>query len=128
MTTDLWMLLGSVALTLALIVGSATPTLLGHPRWALGNRDDPHPGRAGATARAHRTSENMKENLVLFAILVLIVHVAGKASSLSALGAQVFLGARVVHAVLYIVGVPYVRTLAWMVGISGMLMVTAALF
>ena len=65
----------------------------------------------------------MNENLPLFAALVLVVHVAGKANETSALGAQVFFYARVVHTVIYAFGVPYVRTFVWAVSVVGMGMV-----
>ena len=127
MTTDLWMLVASVALTWLLIVGTATPSLLGDPKWAAGNRDESRESSQGWQARLRRASANMNENLVLFAALVLVVSVAGKANATSALGAQVFFGARIAHAVIYVAGVPYLRTLAWAVSIAGMFMIASAL-
>ena len=63
-----------------------------------GNRDGFVPeGMAGRTQRAHR---NMLENLPLFAALVLIVHVAGLSNDLTVLGAQIFLFAQLVYAVI----------------------------
>ncbi len=127
MTTDLWMLLGSVVLTWALMMISSAPTLLKHPLWALGNRDEARPAESDWQKRWRRTSKNMKENLPLFAILVLVVHVLGKANSTTALGAEVFLGARVAHAAVYMIGVPYLRTAIWAVSIAGMVMIASVL-
>lgn len=127
MTTDLWMLAASVALAWLLIVGSAAPGLLGDPKYTLGNRDEAREAPTGWNARMRRTSANMNENLLLFAVLVLVAHVAGKANATTALGAEIFLAARVAHAVIYVGGIPYVRTLAWAVGVVGMFMVGAAL-
>jgi len=128
MTTDLWMLIVAVALHWALIVGSATPTLLKAPRWALGNRDTPGPPESDFQRRLRRSERNLAENLPLFAALVLVVHVAGRASPSSALGAQIFVGARLVHALLYSSGIPYLRTALWAVSVVGMAMVGLALF
>jgi uncharacterized MAPEG superfamily protein len=122
------MLVASVVLTWLLLVVAAAPTLLTAPRWALGSRDEPHEPLRGWLARAQRTSANMNENLPLFAALVLVVHVAGKADASSALGAQIFFFSRLVHAAVYIAGIPYLRTLVWGVSIAGLFMVGYALF
>jgi len=65
----------------------------------------------------------MQENIAIFAILVLIAHVAGVADSQTALGAKIFLGARVVHGVVYMAGVPGLRTTTWAVSVGGMAMI-----
>ena len=69
----------------------------------------------------------MLENLPLFAILVLVAHVSGQSDAMSATGSQIFLGGRVAHGVIYIAGVPGLRTLAWAVSIVGMAMVGASI-
>ena len=126
MTTDLWMLVAAVGLTWALIMVAATPSVAKNPTWAVGNREAPLAVPAWAE-RAKRTSANMQENLPLFTALVLVAHVSGQADSLSALGAQIFVGARVVHAGIYIAGVPMIRTLVWLVSVVGMGMIAASL-
>ena len=65
--------------------------------------------------RAYRAHLNMVENLPVFAALVLVAHVAGEASTLTATAAMVFFWARVAHAVVFFGGWPYVRTLAFAV-------------
>jgi uncharacterized MAPEG superfamily protein len=44
------------------------------------------------------------------------------------LAAQLFFYARLAHAALYLTGVPWIRPLAWGVGIVGTVMVFVALF
>lgn len=128
MTTDLWMLVATVALTWVLIMGEATLTILAHgPVAAGGNREDLETPEDGLHGRMKRLVANILENLPLFASLVLVAHVSGQADSTSALGAQIFVGARVVHAGLYIAGIPMARTVVWMVSIAGMMMVGASL-
>ncbi|MFT4624763.1 MAG: putative MAPEG superfamily protein [Myxococcota bacterium] len=127
MTTDLWMLAAAALLTWILIMADATPGILNNGiGWASGNRDVT-PDPEGLHGRLHRASENMKENLPLFAVLVLVVHVAGEADPTSAIGAQVFVCARVLHAIVYAVGVPWLRTAVWGVSIVGMGMVASAM-
>jgi uncharacterized MAPEG superfamily protein len=70
----------------------------------------------------------MQEYLLLFAALVLVAHVANAAGSLSALGAQIFLYARVVYAVVYLIGVPWLRTGVWAVSVVGMVLIAVSIF
>jgi uncharacterized MAPEG superfamily protein len=74
-------------------------------------------GWGGRAARAHR---NMIENLVLFAILVLVAVVADKTNAMTLLGAQIFLYARIAYAAVYIAGLPWVRTAVWGVSVVGL--------
>jgi uncharacterized MAPEG superfamily protein len=77
-------------------------------------------GWAGRAARAHR---NMLESLVLFAALVLVAVAAGKTNDATAMGAQIFFWARLVYALVYIAGVPWLRTGVWAVSIVGLAMI-----
>ena len=77
-------------------------------------------GWGGRAARAHR---NMLENLVLFAVLVLVAVVAGKSNAMTLLGAQIFLGARIVYALVYIAGLPWIRTAVWGASVIGLAMI-----
>src|SRR6185436_20676316 len=77
-------------------------------------------GWGGRAARAHR---NMLENLVLFAILVLVAVIAGKTNSATLMGAQIFLAARIVYALVYIAGLPWLRTAVWGISIVGLAMI-----
>lgn len=77
-------------------------------------------GWGGRAARAHR---NMIENLVLFAALVLAAVAAGKTNDMTLLGAQIFLYARVAYALVYLVGLPWLRTGVWAVSVAGLAMI-----
>ena len=94
---------------------------------AFGNRDDL--GDASALAgRMDRAAKNMLENLLMFGLLALAAHVAGKgADPRVATGAALFFWARVVYAPLYWLGVKYLRTASWLAGVIGMAMITGAL-
>ncbi|MFN2427670.1 MAG: MAPEG family protein [Candidatus Binatia bacterium] len=124
MTTDLWMLV-STALLCMLIpnVGITGLALIpGGLPWGFGNRDTPFAVPAWIE-RARRAHMNMVENLAPFACLVLVAHVAGKADATTALGAQIFFVSRVAHAAIYIIGIPYLRTLAFVGGVIGEVMI-----
>jgi uncharacterized MAPEG superfamily protein len=128
MTNSPWMLVAASGLQWALIMLAASPRLLLNGlQWGFGNRETASLKLQGWADRAQRASNNLAENLVLFAVLVLVAHVAGKSGETTELGAMVFLGGRVAHAVVFIAGIPYVRTLSWAVSIVGMGIVASAL-
>lgn len=123
MKPELSLLLWAVVLTLAQAVIAVQGALMqvGLPTLA-GNRDGlPEiKGWGGRAARAHR---NMLENLVLFAALVLVAVVAGKTNAMTLLGAQIFLYARIAYALVYIAGVPWLRTGVWAVSVAGLVLI-----
>ncbi len=73
--------------------------------------------------RAHRAHLNLVENLGAFAALVLIAHLSGAASDLTALGARLFFWSRVIQIVVQFAGIPWLRTLAFFVGWIGNLII-----
>jgi uncharacterized MAPEG superfamily protein len=123
MTPELTYLIWSVALTviLALIAVSGAALQVGLPKLA-GNRES-MPEIKGWACRAYRAHQNMLENLILFAVLVLVAQIVGVHSSLTLLGAQLFFWARVAQAIVHIAGIPWVRTVAWLVSLAGLLMI-----
>jgi uncharacterized MAPEG superfamily protein len=65
----------------------------------------------------------MLESLVLFAALVLTAVAAGKTNSTTLLGAEIFVWARLAYAVVYLAGVPWLRTLVWFASVVGLAMI-----
>jgi uncharacterized MAPEG superfamily protein len=88
----------------------------------VGNRDN-MPEITGWAGRASRAHHNMTANLLLFAILVLVAQVTSKLDATTALAAQLFFWARLAYAIIYIVGLPWLRTAAWAVSVVGMVMI-----
>jgi len=123
MSPDLHYLLFSTILCFVqmLIAATGANTQVGLPTLA-GNRED-LPDMVGWAGRARRAHLNMIENLVLFAALVLIAAVAGKANATTAMGTMIFFWARLAYAVIYLIGIPWLRTLAWFVSVIGMAMI-----
>ena len=87
-----------------------------------GNREA-LPEIKGWGGRAARAQRNMLENLILFAILVLVAVIADKTNSATLMGAQIFLCARVVYALVYIAGIPWLRTAIWGLSVVGLAMI-----
>ncbi len=126
MTTELTMLVYSTLLLILLvgIQGAAATRQFGFTNLA-GNRDQTPPP-SGFAARAKRTVDNHREGLTMFAPVVLAAAVAHISSQRTVIGAEMFFYSRLVHAACYLIGIPYVRTLAFAVGLIGTLMVLAA--
>jgi uncharacterized MAPEG superfamily protein len=66
--------------------------------------------------RADRTYINAVETFAPFAALVIAVHLAGKADVMTAFWATWFFWVRLAHAAVYLLGIPYVRTLLFTLG------------
>ena len=111
MTQDLTMLIWSVALTVVqmIIAAAGANGQVGLPTLA-GNRDSV-PAVTGWAGRAKRAHANMLENLPLFAALVLTAQATSHANAMTALGAQLFFWARLAYAIVYVAGIPWLRTL-----------------
>jgi uncharacterized MAPEG superfamily protein len=82
---------------------------------AVGYPENPKPQSAWAQ-RLMKAHDNAVENLVVFAALVLAAQVAGISNNAIAISSLVYFWARVVHALSYTFGVPWVRTLSFTVG------------
>jgi len=84
---------------------------------SFGPRDE-MPETTVLVARAERALTNVGEAMILFLPLALLtLSVEG-----AVFGATVFMIARVAHVVLYLAGVPYLRTLAWLASLAGLVM------
>ena len=66
--------------------------------------------------RADRTYLNAVENFAPFAALVIVVHLAGKANAMTAFWTMAFFWLRLAHAIVFLLGIPYLRTLIFTLG------------
>jgi uncharacterized MAPEG superfamily protein len=92
----------------------------------LANPDPAFPPDPAWAERARRAHANGVENLAVFAPLVLIAAFVGASTPATVLAAKVYLGARLVHYVVYTAGVPVVRTLAFLVGVAATSVIACA--
>jgi uncharacterized MAPEG superfamily protein len=77
--------------------------------------------------RASNAHANAVENLVLFAPALIAAHLHNAQAPTLATAAQVYFYARLAHYVVYVAGVPALRTAAYFVGIGATLAVLATL-
>lgn len=74
-------------------------------------------------ARARRAHLNAVENLAVFGALVAALAISGQGDGLTAGAAALFFVARIGHFVVYLAGLPVVRTLIFAIGVGCQLVI-----
>ncbi len=123
MTIELTLLVWSVALTFVQVLVAVAGASGQFDLATLAGNREGLPALTGWAGRAQRAHRNMLENLPLFIALVLIAQIASRTNAMTALGAQLFFWGRLAHAIIYVAGVPWLRTLAWLVSVIGLILI-----
>ena len=117
MTTDLEYLSYTALLTGALWIPYIVSQVTTNGFLSPANYIDPAPRPVPLWGkRADRAYLNAVEVFAPFAALVLVAHVTGKANAMTAFWAMFFFWMRLVHAVVYLTAIPYVRTIVFTLG------------
>jgi uncharacterized MAPEG superfamily protein len=117
MTTDLSYLAYTAILTAALWIPYVVAQVTTNGPLAPANYVDPTPRLLPSWGRrADRAYLNAVECFAPFAALVLVAHVSGKADAMTAFWATCFFWLRLAHAVVYLLAVPYIRTVIFTLG------------
>ena len=117
MTTDLRYLAYTAILTAALWIPYVIAQVVTNGFLAPPDYVDPTPRSVPLWGkRADRVYINAVESFAPFAALVIVVHLAGKADAMTAFWAMAFFWLRLAHAVVYLLGLPYLRTLIFTLG------------
>lgn len=122
MTTDLYCLLALALWSVVLnhVPAIARVTAADSPiAWGLGNRDV-MPDVMPWVGRADRAQLNHHDNLAMIAAVILIAHVSGQADGGTAISSIALLGCRVTHGIAYIIGVPALRSAAYVGAITAL--------
>ncbi len=82
---------------------------------AVGYPEDPEPLSPWA-AKMKAAHANAVENLVVFAALVLIANAAGVSNETTVMACTVYFWARMLHLVSYTLAIPWIRTVAFVIG------------
>jgi uncharacterized MAPEG superfamily protein len=128
MAIELKFLAWSILLGLAsVLVAAGLATQQRGLHWNASNRDSEPTPLAGAAARASRANHNFLETFPFFAAAVVAVVAANLSTPQTALGAQIYFWARIAYLPIYIVGIPYLRTLVWAASLWGLLQVVEGL-
>lgn len=78
--------------------------------------------------RLYFAHTNAIENLVIFAVLVLVLDTLGISTRTTAIACSTYFWARLAHAVAYAFGIPVVRTLAFCIGFLAQAVLAWAIF
>lgn len=92
---------------------------------------DPHhdlPTQAPWAQRSIRAHANAVENLIIFAILVIVLDLTGTANPATATAAKLYFISRVGHFVIYTLGVPWLRTPIYLFGFACQMAIAWAVF
>lgn len=128
MTIEIRMLTWSILLGLAqVLVAVGLATVQRGIRWNAGNREDDAKPLGGVAARAGRASRNFLETFPFFAAAVLAVVLTHRNNGHTAIGAQVYFWARAAYWPVYAAGIPYLRTVVWIIALWGFLQMLEAL-
>ena len=129
MTPEFIMLAGVLILAIVQIGLAATVRTaeLG-VKWNAGARDGEVPPPGKLAGRLIRAQANLFETLPIFAAAVIMAHIAGKDGQLTMIGTHLYFFGRLIYLPLYAFGIPYVRSLVWLVALAGLVMIIVALF
>ena len=128
MTTELTLLILSVGLLMLILLIQASAGILSNGLMAQAGSRDELPEKRVFHARVTRLRDNMIENLLMFATVVLVAQAMGVSNDMTILGAQLFFFSRLAHAIIYLMAVPLVRPVAFAVAWAGIILIARQLF
>lgn len=128
MSTEITLLGWTLVLALVqIILASAARNKETGMAYNVSPRDRPGPPVGVITGRLQRAQRNLFETLPLFAAAVLIAFIAEREGTLTFFGAWIYLLARIVYLPLYVAGIPYIRSMVWLVSVAGLAMILYAI-
>jgi uncharacterized MAPEG superfamily protein len=116
--------LGIVQLLLAILASVSGRGMA----WGVGPRDEGWPALDKYRGRIERAWKNFIETFPLFVGAVLLAHALDKSTALSVLGVRIYIWARLLYVPLYVIGIPWLRTLAWEASVVGIVLVLVAIW
>lgn len=117
---------GVLGLAQVMLAAAAITRELG-TQWNASARDGQAPPPGLLAGRLQRAQANFLETFAVFAAAAIAVVVADRQDASTALAVQLYFWARLAYVPLYAAGIPYVRSLAWLVSLAGILMLLWAL-
>lgn len=88
--------------------------------WNAGPRDEGKKPKGAVAGRADRACANFRETYPAFIGLALGLAIAGDPSGWGLTGAWIWLAFRIIYIPLYLSGIPYVRSLVWLLAMAGL--------
>lgn len=124
MTAELVYLTLSVILAFAqILLPAAYATRERGTQWNAGPRDAPVAPLTGVGGRLERAQRNMLETFPLFVAAIVVTLATGTHNWVSITGSALYFWARLAYVPLYALGIPYVRSLVWVLAMAGLFLV-----
>jgi uncharacterized MAPEG superfamily protein len=95
---------------------------------AMANPSHNDKPQAAWAQRLYFAHTNAVENLVIFAPLVLILDAQGHSTESTAIACALYFWARLAHVIIYALGIPVLRTLAFAAGFVAQVALVLAIF
>jgi uncharacterized MAPEG superfamily protein len=99
----------------------------GSVKWGLGNRETV-PETLPWVGRADRAQRNHHDNLAMIAVVVLVAQLTGQTNSITAIASIVMVSLRILHGVMYILGIGIARTSTYAGALAAMLVIVWQIF
>jgi len=129
MSRELMWLTFTVILTGVLWIPYILDRMMVRGVWAaMANPSRDDKPQSGWAQRLYFAHTNAVDNLVVFAPLVLILDNIGYSSRGTVIACAVYFWARLAHAIVYALGVPVLRTVAFLVGFGAQAALVLAIF
>jgi uncharacterized MAPEG superfamily protein len=120
--------LGAVLLLLQMFLQSVSSAIELGGGYKAGPRDDTRMVRSVIAGRADRAFRNLLETFPIFAALALALVITGRNGGLGALGAQVWIVMRILYVPLYLIQIPFARSVVWFASIFALVAMLVRLF
>jgi uncharacterized MAPEG superfamily protein len=127
MPLEITLLGWSVALLFVHIAVQGAASTARRGAWNAGPRDGDAPPLGVHGRRAERALRNYLETWPAFIALALGLAVTGRTGGAGETGAVMYLAARTLFLPLYVLGVPWLRTVAWTVAAAGLVVMLVGL-
>lgn len=96
--------------------------------WAQGPRDDGRPALPKHRGRIERAWQNFLETFPFFAAAVLMASALNMQSATTTMGAEIYFWARVAYVPAYVVSIPFLRTLIWLISLAGIVIILCGIW
>jgi uncharacterized MAPEG superfamily protein len=124
MSTELTMLAWGCVLALVhIFIAVRFKTRQYGVKWNMGARDEELPPPQPLVGRLARAQANFFETFPIAAAAILIVEAAERTDQWTAVGAIVWLAARVVYLPVYAAGIPKLRTIVFLISVAGIALI-----
>jgi uncharacterized MAPEG superfamily protein len=120
--------LGAVLLLLQMFLQSVSSAIELGGGYKAGPRDDTRMVRSVIAGRADRAFRNLLETFPIFAALALALVITGRNGGLGAPGAQAWIVMRILYVPLYLIQIPFARSVVWFASIFALVAMLVRLF